>query len=55
MQDSESAVSDSFRVTWANVDTARLDAKRIKAEKPEIYRDFVKVTSSRRLTIKAAS
>ena len=55
MQDSESAVSDNFRVTWANVDTQRLDAKRIKAEKPEIYRDFVKVTSSRRLTIKAAS
>ena len=55
MQDSESAVSDSYRVTWSNVDTARLDTKRIKAEKPEIYRDFVKVTSSRRLTIKAAS
>ena len=55
MRDSESAVSDKFRVTWANVDTQRLDTKRIKAEKLEIYQDFVKITSGRRLTIKAAS
>lgn len=55
MQDNEIAASDKYRVSWTNVDTARLDTKRMKAEKPEIYQDFVKVTSSRRLTIKAAS
>ena len=55
MQDNEIATSDHYRVTWSNVETARLDTKRIKAEKPEVYQDFVKVTSSRRLTIKAAS
>ena len=55
MQDNELASSDRYRVSWANVDTARLDTKRLKAEKPEIYQDFAKVTSSRRLTIKAAS
>ena len=55
MQDNETAASENYRVSWANVDTARLDTKRMKAEKPEIYQDFVKVTSSRRLTIKAAS
>ena len=55
MQDNEIAASDNYKVTWSNVDTARLDTKRIKAEKPEVYQDFLKVTSSRRLTIKAAS
>lgn len=55
MQDNELASSDCYRVSWTNVDTARLDTKRLKAEKPEIYQDFAKITSSRRLTIKAAS
>lgn len=55
MQDNELASSDRYRVSWANVDTARLDTKRLKAEKPDIYQDFAKITSSRRLTIKAAS
>ena len=55
MEDNELASSDHYRVSWTNVDTARLDTKRLKAEKPEIYQDFAKITSSRRLTIKAAS
>ena len=55
MQDNELASSDRYRVSWTNVDTARLDTKRLKVEKPEIYQDFAKITSSRRLTIKAAS
>ena len=55
MEDNELASSDHYRVSWTNVDTARLDIKRLKAEKPEIYQDFAKITSSRRLTIKAAS
>lgn len=52
MQNYESAYSDNFRVTWTNVDTPRLDTKRIKAEKPDIYQSFLKVISSRRLSIK---
>lgn len=55
MQDNELASSDRYRVSWTNVDTTRLDTKRLKAEKPDIYQDFAKITSSRRLTIKAAS
>jgi len=55
MQDNELASSDRYRVSWSNVDTSRLDTKRLKAEKPDIYQDFAKITSSRRLTIKVAS
>lgn len=54
MQDSEIAYSDSYRVSWSNVDTSRIDTKRMKEEEPELYKKFLKVTSSRRFTIKAA-
>lgn len=54
MQDNELAVNEKYRVSWANVDTPKLDTKRIKEERPEIYRDFVRTTTSRRFSIKAA-
>lgn len=54
MRDSELAVNDKYRISWTNVDTAKLDVKRIKEERPEIYQDFIKVTTSRRFAIKAA-
>lgn len=54
MQDNETASSGRYRVSWSNVDTARLDTKRIKLEQPEIYRDYLKVASSRRFQIKVA-
>jgi len=54
MQDNEIAASKNYRVSWSNVDTTRLDTKRIKQEQPEIYKNYAKVTSSRRFQIKAA-
>lgn len=54
MQDHEVAWNDRYRVIWANVDTTKLDAKRIRKERPEIYRDFSRTTTSRRFTIKTA-
>ena len=53
MKDSEIAFNDRYRVTWNNVDTARLDTKRMEAEQPEIYRNFIQNSSSRRFTVKA--
>ncbi len=54
MQDNETAASKNYRVSWSNVDTTRLDTKRIKQEQPEIYKNYAKVTSSRRFQVKAA-
>lgn len=54
MKDCEMAYNDHYRVTWSSVDTTRVDAKRLKEERPEIYKDFSKVVSSRRFTVKAA-
>ncbi len=54
MQENETAFNDKYQVRWANVDTTRLDTKRLKEERPEIYKDFATTTTSRRFTIKAA-
>lgn len=54
MKDSEQAFSQVYKVSWSNVDTARIDTKRLKEEEPELYKKFLKVTSARRFIIKAA-
>ena len=54
MQDNELASSEAFRVSWKNIDSTKLDAKRIKEEMPELYADYGKVSHSRRFEVKAA-
>lgn len=54
MEDNEMAFSDGYKVTWSSVESVRVDAKKLKAEAPHIYRDFTRQTSSRRFTVKAA-
>lgn len=54
MQDNELASSEKYHVSWSNVDTARLDTKRLKEEHPEVYRDYVKLSETRRFQVKAA-
>ena len=54
MQDNELASSDAFRVSWKNIDSTKLDTKRIKEECPELYADYGKVSHSRRFEVKAA-
>ena len=54
MGNHERAFSDRYSVTWGNVESVRLDTKRIKKERPELYRDFAMTASSRKFTVKAA-
>ncbi len=54
MGEHEKARSGNFRVSWGNVDSTRLDTKRIKEEKPEIYADYATVSHCRRFEVKAA-
>lgn len=54
MKDNEFAVNDGYKISWSNVDTTRLDTKKIKEEKPEIYKAYAKTSSTRRFQIKAA-
>lgn len=54
MGDNQYAASDHYRVSWGNIDSVRLDSKRIKAERPEIYADYGKVSHYRRFEVKTA-
>ena len=54
MKENELATNDRYRVSWSSVATTRLDTKQLREEKPEIYADYAKTTSSRRFTVKAA-
>ncbi|MGD9678912.1 MAG: YqaJ viral recombinase family protein [Vulcanibacillus sp.] len=50
--DNEVGVINDIKVSWKNVITERLDTKKLKAENPEIYGEYVSSSSSRRFSIK---
>ena len=52
--EAELAENEKYRVSWKAVDSQRIDEKRLKAEKPEVYAEYQKIVRSRRLTVKAA-
>jgi putative phage-type endonuclease len=54
MGEYEVAFNENYRISWSNVDTVRIDSKRLKEERPDLYRDFSKSSQSRRFTVKAA-
>lgn len=54
MGEHELAQSGNYRVSWSNVDSTRLDTKRIREEKPELYADYSTVSHCRRFEVKAA-
>ena len=54
MRDNEYAYNNDFNISWCNVDSVRLDTKRIKAELPGIYSKYAKSSHCRRFEIKEA-
>lgn len=54
MRENERAFTEKYQIAWSNVETTKLDARRIKAEKPELYQDFAQTTTARRFSIKVA-
>lgn len=51
MQDASKALAEEYQVTWSSYSSSRLDSKRLKAEKPEIYEAYVNKSSARRFTV----
>ena len=51
MQDAEIAEDSSFIVSWKNVISNKIDTAKLKLEMPDIYRQFLKPSSSRRFTV----
>ena len=54
MQENERAFSEKYRISWVNVKSIRLDTKLLKQEKPEIYKEYAKPSSSRKFQIRVA-
>lgn len=54
MGDAEKAENHLFRVSWKEVNSNRLDTKALQEQEPEVYQKYLKQTSSRRFTVKAA-
>lgn len=52
MGDAPLAVTPTRKCTWATRTRQTVDSKRLKAEHPEIYRQYVKTTASRVLTVR---
>ena len=52
--ESQEAHNPKYRVSWSNVDTQRVDSRRLKEEQPDVYSRFSKVSHSRKFTVKAA-
>lgn len=52
--DAEEAQGEGYKVSWTNVLSNRLDGERLKKDKPDIYKEYLKPQNTRRLTIKAA-
>lgn len=55
MQDASCATAEGYRVSWASFNQVRFDSKKLKAEQPEIYEKYAKVSSGRRFIIKHAA
>lgn len=54
MQDHELAENEKYRVTWKNIQSTKLDTKRMKTEMPNIYDNYGLVSHYRRFEVKAA-
>ena len=52
MGDYDKAICLGHNISWKPVSTERLDTKALKENEPEIYAKYVKVTKSRRFTLK---
>ena len=54
MDDAETAYADNYIISWRLYDQERLDTKKLKIEKPDVYENYLKKISTRRFTIKVA-
>jgi len=52
LKDNNVVMLNGHKVSWKPISTERLDSKKLKEEQPEIYKQYVKVSESRRFTVK---
>ena len=52
MEDAEKADSDSYSVTWKSVTSSRVNTKKLQSVYPEVYKECLTASQSRRFTVK---
>ena len=52
--EAEAAENANYQVSWKSVSSQRIDEKRLREERPEVYEQYRKTLNFRRLTIKVA-
>lgn len=48
-------LTDKYKVSWSTYEQNRLDSKKLKEEKPDIYSEYCKTSSSRRFSVSQAA
>lgn len=54
MQDAAYGITKDFRVSWTSFESNRLDSKRLKEDRPDIYNEYCKTSNSRRFVVNPA-
>ena len=49
--DADTIHGPSFKITWKEVESSRLDSKALKAAAPSIWAQFTKLTTNRRFIV----
>ena len=52
MGEHSAAIAGEYKITWSNSTTSRFDTKTFKEKCPDLYKQYLKETSSRRFSIK---
>ena len=51
----ENAENEHYRISWKSIVSNKVDTTRLKEEKPEIYKEYLKPSVSRRLTVQSVA
>ena len=51
MRDATSASEEGYKISWSNCEQNRLDTKKLRQEKPDIYNEYCKNSISRRFIV----
>ena len=54
MQDATVALEAGYKISWSNFEQNKLDTKKLKEEKPDIYKEYCKSSTNRRFTVSHA-
>ena len=54
-QDATVALEAGYKISWSNFEQNKLDTKKLKEEKPDIYKEYCKSSTNRRFTVSHAA